>query len=144
MSNGTTGMGGGHTELSNEIRIVARQLSALSQSIGNAQPAATTTTSPQATGSVLGTAAAVQIVGARTTAPARHGIMFHNPATTAAYIWPSGLTPAPTSSSLQGSLEIQGGSTITFSSEQWPNINSAFSGIATTGGAQPFSVWEWF
>lgn len=147
MANGTTGGWGGSggpgfSEAINELRNIARQLSVWSQSITNATPAATTTTSPKFTGVTLGTASVSVVIAASTT---RHGLIFHNPGGTATcYVFVTGIATTPTTSALAGALGIAPGSSVVWPSSQFTNINAGFSGFAGTGSSQPFTTIEFY
>lgn len=132
--------GQGVTEVINQLTNIARQLSVWSQSMTNAQPAATTTASPKFTGVTLSTTAAV-VIGTSTT---RHGMLLHNPGTTTCYIYVTGMSPAPTTSSLGGTILIAAGSTVTLPSTSFSNINVGFSGFVLSGSSQPFTAVEFF
>ena len=145
MANGTTGgmAGQGFTEAVNHLSNIARQLSYWSQSITNSQPVPTTTTSPKFTAVSLGTASATTLVIASSTT--RHGLIFHNPGGTATcYVFVTGMASAPTTGNLAGALAIAAGSSVTWPSSQFTNINAGFSGFAGTGSNQPFTVIELF
>jgi hypothetical protein len=126
------------SELIAQLQNIARQLSGGVQSIVNATPAATTTTSPQFTAVTLSTTTAV-IIGASTS---RHGILFHNPATTNALIYQTNMTPAPTSTNFAGAIVILPQATLVFPSSHFPNVNAGFSGYSQTGTSQPFTIVE--
>ncbi len=132
--------GGGATEGVSQLQNIARQLSAWSQSQTNAYPVPTSTTSPKFTPVTLSTATSV-VVAASTT---RHGIWFHNPATTNAFIFQTNMTPAPSSTNFAGGIVIYPGATLAMSPAQYPNINAGFSGFSQTGSSQPFTVVEFF
>lgn len=119
-----------------------QNLARVALSIGNAFPQATATSSPKATGlNSLGTSTAIVVIG---TSTVRHGVLFHNPGgtTVIVYVFPSTMTPAPTTTTLGGTLGIAGGSTVFLPSAQFPNINCGFSAFAGTGTNQPFTAWE--
>lgn len=137
-----TGPGGGQVEAVNHLSNIARQLSVWSQSITNSTPAATTTTSPKFTGVSLGTASPTVVIAASTT---RHGILFHNVGATATvYLYQTGMTTVPTSTSLGGAILLFPGATLSFPSTVFPNINVGFSAFTNTGSLQPFTVVEFF
>lgn len=133
--------GGGVSEVISQLQNIARQLSIWSQSIANATPAATTTTSPKFTGVTLSTTAVV-VIG---TSTLRHGMLFHNVGNTAnVYLYQTGMTSAPTTSVLAGSIVIYPGGTLPLPSQVFPNINAGFSAFTNTGSAQPFTCVEFF
>ena len=135
-------VGPGFTEALNQLTNIARQLSYWSQSITNSQPVPTTTASPKFTAVQLGTASITTVIGASTI---RHGLVLHNPGGTATcYVFPTGLTPQPTTSSLAGTLAIAAGSSVSWPSAQFTNINIGFSGFSGTGSSQPLTVIEFF
>lgn len=130
----------GVTEVINQLTNIARQLSVWSQSITNATPAATTTTSPKFTGVTLGTASIATVIGSSTV---RHGLLMHNVGLTATiYIYQTGMASPPTTSALAGAIGILPGGTLTLPSSEFPNLNAGFSGFAGTGSNQPFTVVE--
>lgn len=132
----------GLSEAINHLSNIARQLSVWSQSITNSTPAATTTGSPRFTGASLGTASPTVVIAASTT---RHGIIFHNVGGTASvYLYQTGMTTVPTSTSLGGSILILPGATLEMPSTVYPNINAGFSAFTNTGSSQPFTVVEFF
>lgn len=133
---------GGIVEAINHLSNIARQLSVHSQSITNATPAATTTTSPKFTGVTLGTAAVATVVAASTT---RHGMLLHNVGNTAnVYIYQAGMTTPPTTTALAGALIIYPGGTLAMPSPMFPNVNAGFIGFTNTGSSQPFTIVEFF
>lgn len=132
--------GGSVSEVISQLQNIARQLSIWSQSIANSTPAATTTTSPRFTAVQLSTAAAVVIA----TSALRHGILFHNPGTATLYIYQTGMTSAPTTAVLAGSVVIYPGGTFTLPSPYFTNINAGFSGFSGTGSGQGLTVAEFF
>lgn len=132
----------GLTEAVNELRNVARQLSAQSQSMLNASPVPTTTSSPKFTGVSLGTASVSVVIS---TSSVRHGLLFHNPGATATiYVFPTNIATTPSTSNLAGALAIATGATVQWSSSQFANINAGFSGFAGTGTSQPLTIVEFF
>lgn len=128
------------SELINQLNNVVRQLSAGVQSMVNAAPAATTTTSPKFTGVSLTTTPTVVIP----TSTSRHGLVMHNPGTTNIYVYATSIATAPTTTNLAGSIVVYPGGTITFPSAAFPNINAGFSAYNLTGASQPFTVVEFF
>lgn len=132
---------GSSTEAVSQLQNIARNLSVWAQSIVNASPAATSATSPKFTGVTLSTTAAV-VIG---TSTLRHGIMFHNVGNTAnVYLYQTGMSSAPTTSALAGSIVIYPGGTLPLPSPIFPNINAGFSAFTNTGTAQPFTCVEFF
>lgn len=131
---------GGYTEAVSQLQNIARQLSAWSQSQLNAYPVPTSTTSPTFTGVTLNTTTATLIVS---TSVLRHGMILHNPSTTAAYVWPTAATASLASTSLGGSLLIAGGSSVILSSNQFPNNTAGWSGLSTTAAGQ-FTILQFF
>lgn len=130
----------GASEVISQLQNIARQLSIWSQSITNSTPAATTTSSPRFTAVNLSTTAVAVIA----TSSLRHGILFHNPGTVTTYLYQTGMTSAPTTSALAGSVMISPGGTFTLPSGMFPNINAGFSGFSGTGSSIPFTVIEFF
>lgn len=141
MGDGSPQGGGSVSEVISQLQNIARQLSIWSQSIANATPAATSTISPTFTGVTLNNTTATLIIG---TSVLRHGMILHNPATTVAYVWPTTATASLASTSLGGSLLIAGGSSVILPSSQFPNNTAGWSGIASTGSAQPFTIISFF
>lgn len=131
---------GTQSEVIAQLQNIARQLSAGAQSINNATPVPTTTASPKFTAVQLTTTASV-IIG---TSVLRHGLLLHNPGTAAAYVFQTGLTPAPTTTVLAGSILIAAGSTLSLPANSFPNINAGFSAFSSTGSNQAFTVVEFF
>lgn len=140
MGDGSPQVGGSVSEVISQLQNIARQLSIWSQSITNSTPAATTTASPRFTAVQLSTAAVAVIA----TSSLRHGILFHNPGTVTTYLYQTGMTSAPTTSVLAGSVMISPGGTFTLPSGMFPNINAGFSAFSGTGSAIPFTVIEFF
>lgn len=132
--------GQGVTEVVNQLTNIARQLSYWSQSITNSAPAATTTASPKFTAVSLSTATS-SIIG---TSVLRHGIVMHNPGTATCYVYLTGMSPAPSTTSLGGSVVIYPGGTLAFPSALFPNSNAGFSGFSGTGSSQGFTIIEFF
>ena len=133
--------GQGAAEVINQLSNIARQLSVWSQSISNSIPAATAATSPKFTGVTLSTTASV-VIAASTT---RHGILLHNVGNTAnVYVYQTGMTTAPTTAALAGSILIFPGDTLSLPSTIFPNINAGFSAFTNTGSSQPFTVVEFY
>ncbi len=143
MANGTSIAGGpGFTEAVNQLGNIARQLSYWSQSITNSQPVPTTTASPRFTAVTLSTSTITTVIGSSSI---RHGMILHNPgAVSTAYIFPTNLTPQPTTSNLAGTLAIGPGASERWPSAQYTNINVGFSGLIASGSSTPFTVIEWF
>lgn len=131
----------GDQDINSTLQNIARQLGLLNQISGNAFPVATTTSSPQSTPiNTLSTTASVLIAISTT----RHGIVFHNPGTINAYVYPTLTSAAPTTSSVGGSFIIYPGGTLAFPSTLFPNVNCGWSGFSATGSGQPFTVVEFF
>ena len=78
------------------------------------------------------------------TSAIRHGILFHNPGTANCYIYQTGMTSAPTTSVLGGSIVIYPGGTLSLPSNMFANANAGFSGFTNTGSSQPFTAVEFF
>ena len=81
----------------------------------------------------------------------RHGLIFHNPGTADAYIFPTIVyafpaltTTAPTSAVLGGSIKIAAGSSWLLPSSNYANVNCGWSGLSTTGSGQPFTIVEFY
>lgn len=119
-----------------------QNLGATVQSLKNAFPPATASSSPAGTGiNTLGTTAIV-VVAANAN---RHGILLSNVGLTATiYVYPTAMVTAPTLASTGGALGIAAGSTVTFPSAQFPNFNCGLSAFAGTGTNNPFTVWEFY
>jgi hypothetical protein len=130
----------GQSELIAQLQNIARQLSAGAQSINNVTPIPTTTSSPKFTAVTLSTATSVLVA----TSTLRHGIFFHNPATTNAFVFATGMTSPPSSSNFAGGIVIYPGGSLSFPSAMFANSNAGFSGFAQTGASQPFTVIEFF
>jgi len=134
------GQGQGMTEAVDQLRNIARQLSVWSQSITNSTPAATTTASPKFTAVTLSTGTS-SIIG---TSVIRHGLVMHNPGTSNSYVYQTGMSPSPSSTSLGGTVVIYPGGTLAFPSPLFPNVSAGFSGFSGTGSNQGFTVIEFF
>lgn len=136
----SAGFGGNLVDLVSTQKGLSQTVSRGIQGITNAFPPATASSSPNATGFSLGSTVTVLVA----TNPARHGIIFHVPSTTASVlVWPSNMTPAPSTASPGGALLIS--TTMALPSSQFCNINCGFSGInSTTSGSAPFTVWEFY
>ena len=128
------------TDINSTLQNIARQIGAWANTLTNGLPVPTSATSPLSTPIQLSTTATT-LIG---TSSIRHGIMFHNPGTTIAYIFPSITSAAPTTSSLAGSFVIYPGSTLELPPMAYPNVNCAWSGFVATGSSQPFTVVEFF
>jgi hypothetical protein len=151
MANGTTttnnnnvglgaAAGGAITDLVSTQKGGVQNLGQLVSSISNSMPVAGTATSPKATGvNNIGTASGTSVLGSSSI---RHGMLFHNPGSNDVYVYPSALSPAPTTTTLGGTLRIVPGDTVPFPAVMWPNQNSAFSAIALTGTTNPLTIWE--
>ena len=130
----------GYSEAVSQLQNIARQLSAWSQSQLNAYPIPSSTMSPAYTAVTLNTTTATLIVS---TSVLRHGMILHNPGTTAAYIWPTTVTTALSSAVVGGSMLIAAGSSVMLPSNQFPNNTAGWSGISTTAAGR-FTVWEFY
>ena len=130
----------GLSEAVGHLQNIARQLSAWSQSQTNAYPVPSSTISPQFTSVTLNTTTATLIVATTTL---RHGMIFANPGTTAAYIWPTDATASLSSSSLGGAMLIAAGSSVMLPSNQFPNNTAGWSGISTTAAGK-FTIWQFY
>src|SRR5215467_9257034 len=92
------GLGGGVADLVNTQKAGVQNVSIAAQSLKNAFPPATASTSPVSTGiNTLGTTGTAVIASNAF----RHGLIICNPATTNVfvYVFPSNMTTAPTLSS---------------------------------------------
>ena len=104
-----------------------QNLGAVAQSMQNALPPPTASTSPTAFGfNTIGTVT-VSVLGSSSI---RHGLIFHNPGATAVYVYLSAMSPVPTTAALGGSIQIAAGSTVMLPSTLYPNLNAAWSGFA--------------
>ncbi len=130
---------GSSTEAVSQLQNIARNLSLWAQSIVNSAPVPTTTVSPRFTAVTLGSTGTVVIA----TSTLRHGLILHNPGSTTCYIYQTGMTSAPTTSNLAGSLSIFAGDTWALPSTMFTNINAGFSGFSVTGSS-PFTAIEFF
>lgn len=129
------------SELINQLQNIATRLAGGVQAITNATPIPTTTTSPKFTAVSLSTATSSIIA----TSSIRRGMLFHNVGLTAiVYIYGSAMSPAPSSSSIGGTIGIYPGGTFTLPSAQFPNLNAGFSAFTNTGSSQPFTIVEFF
>jgi hypothetical protein len=136
-----SGLGGGVADLVSTQKGGVQNLGRAAQSLANAFPPATASTSPVVTGiNTLGTTG-VSVIAANAL---RHGILFHNPATANVniYIYPSGANPAPTLASTGGSLIIFPGGDRAFPSTVYPNVNAGFSAFAGTGTNNALTIVE--
>ena len=132
----------GADEVISQLQNIAVQLAAWNQAVSNATPAATTTASPKFTGVSLSTSAITVLVS---TSSIRHGMVLHNPGSTATcYVFQTGIATTPSTSNLAGTISLAPGSTVSWPSAQYPNINVGFSGFAGTGTAAPFTIVEFF
>src|SRR5258705_1511438 len=138
---GDTSPMGGYSEGISQLQNIARNLALWSQSQVNAVPVPTSTISPQFTWVNFNNTTATLIVS---TSVLRHGMILHNPSTTAAYVWPTTVTTSLASTSLKGSMLIAAGSSVILPSSQFPNNTAGWSGISTTGTSQPFTIWEFY
>ncbi len=130
----------GQTEAVSQLQNIARNLGLWAQSLVNASPIPTTTVSPRFTAVQLSTTATT-VIG---TSVLRHGIMFHNPGTGSLYLYQTGMTSAPTTTVLAGSIVIYPGDTWTLPSPMFTNINAGFSGFSGTGSSQALTIVEFF
>ncbi len=113
----------------------------ISSAILNAFRPPTASSSPITTGiNNLGTTA-IPVLAANTT---RHGLIFHNPATTNVniYAFQSTIATAPTLSAVGGAFVIVPGATLAFPSVEYQNINTAFSAFAGTGTSNALTIVE--
>ncbi len=116
-----------------------QNLSQIARGLTNTMPLATASLSPVATGiNTLGTTVIV-LVAANAF---RHGIVFHNPGTVSAYIYPTNITTAPTTALVGGSILIDPGGTVAFPSMGFSNVSCGWSGFIATGSSQPLTVLE--
>lgn len=128
-------------DVNSTLQNIARQLGLLNQISGNAQPIPTSTSSPMSTPiNSLSTTASVLIASSTT----RHGLVFHNPGTISAYVYPTLTSAAPTTSSVGGSFIIYAGGTLAFPSSMFPNVNCGWSGFSASGSSQPLTIVEFF
>jgi hypothetical protein len=132
---------GGYSEGISQLQNIARNLALWAQAQVNASPVPTSTVSPKFTGVTLTNVTATVMIASSVL---RHGLILHNPSTTAAYVWPTLTTPVPTSGTLAGSLLIAAGSSFILPSNQFPNITAGWTGLATTSTTQAFTVVEFF
>jgi hypothetical protein len=128
-------------DINSTLQNIARQLGNWVSSQSNAVPMAIASTSPVSYPfNNIGTTTATTVVAANTK---RHGLIFHNPGATASiYVYPSAMTSAPTTSALGGTFVIYPGSTLSFPSPLFANVNGAWSAFSGTGSGQPFTVVE--
>lgn len=127
-------------DVNSTLQNVARQIGQLANAFTNAAPTQTTTTSPSATAiNNLGTTIATVI----STSLVRHGLIFHNPGTVNAYVFPS-LATTVTTALVGGSFIIYPGGTLEFPSTVYTNINCAWSAWVATGSSQPLTIVEFF
>ena len=130
----------GYSEAVSQLQNIARNLALWAQSQVNAIPVPTTTASPAFTSVTLGLTTATLIVS---TSVLRHGMILHNPGTTAAYIWPTATTTSLATSNLGGSMLVAAGSSVILPSSQFPNNTAGWSGVSTTAAGR-FTIWEFF
>lgn len=131
---------GGYSEAISQLQNIARNLALQAQSEVNSGPVPTTTLSPQFASAVLSTVTPTLIVG---TSALRHGVILHNPGTTAAYIWPTSATAGLSSSALGGAMLVAAGSSVILAPNAFPNITNGFAGISTTA-AGAITIWQFF
>lgn len=74
----------------------------------------------------------------------RHGLIFHNPATTNIniYVFQSTIATAPSLSSLGGAFLIIPGASLPFPAVEYANINTAFSAFASNGTTNALTIVE--
>jgi len=130
----------GADEVVSQLNNIAVQLGNWVQSLSNAYPVPTTTASPKFTAVTISTTA-VAVIASSTL---RHGLLMHNPGTANYYVYQTGMSSAPTTAALGGSIVIYPGGTLAFPSAMFPNINAGFSAFSGTGSSQPFTVVEFF
>src|SRR6266496_3193676 len=106
-----------------------QNLGAVAQSMQNALPPATASASPVGLGFNSITTTATAVIG---TSTSRHGLLFHNPGATAVYVYLTAMSPAPTTTTLGGAIQIGSGTTVTFPSVMFPNQNAGWSAFALT------------
>ena len=123
-----------------QLQNIARQIGEYARAITNTNPQPSSNTSPTTTGTLSGTigATATTIIGASTS---RHGLFFHNPGQTTVFIYPTGFTPAPSTTSLSGTICFYPGGSLSFPSSEFPNVNTGWSAF-TIGGGGVFTVLE--
>lgn len=128
-------------DVNSTLQNIARQLGAQAQSLANASPNATASTSPVSYPyNNIGTSTATTVISANET---RYGLLFHNPGATASiYVYPSAMTSAPTFAAVGGSFVIYPGGTLSLPSPLFANSNGAWSAFSGTGSNQPFTVVE--
>ena len=116
---------------------------ALASSLVQAFRPATTAASPVTTPvNNLGTTA-ISVLAANQN---RHGLIFHNPATTSVnvYVFQSSVATAPTLSSVGGALLLVPGATFPFPAVEYANINTAFSAFCSlANGTGALTIMEY-
>ena len=123
------------------LQNIARQIGVYAQSIANAYPAATTTSSPGAIGiNSISTTAGV-VLG---TSTIRHGLVFHNPGTANIYVFPTAISTTPTTSLVGGTFIIYPGGTLTMPSTMFTNVGAGWSAFSGTGSSQALTIVEFF
>ena len=135
-------------DINSTLQNIARQLGAHAQSVSNATPDATATSSPASYAiNNLGTTAATVIAPNAD----RYGLMFHNPGTANVYVYPTTVysypamtTTAPTTAIVGGSLLIYPGGTLSFPSTIFANVNCGWSAFSGTGSNQALTVVEFY
>ena len=116
-----------------------QNLSQIARAIANTMPIATASTSPVATGiNTLSTTIMVVIASS----VIRHGIVFHNPGTVNAYVFPTAIATAPTTALVGGSFIIDPGGTVTFAAMGFANVNAGWSGFSASGSGNPLTILE--
>ncbi len=116
-------------------------LTSLSSSIVQAFRPATSSSSPVTTGvNNIGTAA-ISVIGANAS---RHGLFFHNPATTNVnmYVFQSTVSSTPTLSAPGGAFLILPADTFPFPSSEYANVNTGFFAFASTGTNNALTIME--
>ena len=123
------------TDLNSTLQNIARQLGMI------AGGAASTTPSPVSTPINTLNTVGTSVLG---TSSVRQGLIFHNPGTTNIYVYPSLASAAPTTTAAGGSFLIFPGGTLSFSGEEFSNINCGWSAFSGTGSSQALTVVEFF
>lgn len=116
-------------------------LTSLTSSIIQAFRPATSSASPLVTGvNNIGTTA-VAVIGANT---GRHGLLFHNPATTNVnvYVFSSTAATTPTLSAPGGAIVIFPAATFAFPASEYANVTIGFSAFASTGTNNALTIME--
>lgn len=126
--------------INNLAQVTASATVSISSSIVNVFRPATSSASPVTTPvNNLGTAATAILASSTI----RHGLIFHNPASTVTvYVFQSTIATAPSLSSLGGAMAIFPGATLAFPTVEYANMNTAFSAFAGTGTGNPLTILE--